>query len=800
MEALHVSKGTPSWITGMSKARTLQFLSLQAKGFVVDPFVCFTVKEWSSDRTEVLNRILFAHLGPVVIVRSSALAEDVSPALPPGTFHTELGVPVSSEGALATAIDRVIESYHRCAVTKGQHDLNGVTVQHQLLLPKLSGVLTSRDPVTGGPYYRIEFDDETGRTDTVTAGGSCKRIHIFRNAPTLMCPWDIIITAAQSVEEILKCDDLIVEFALSQDKQVHIFQARRRRPLGDKVHISDSAIERMLHASVAHVCTQPSAVWSDMADWNPAEMLGDRPHPLDISLYQHLITDKTWAWARASLGYTDVRPNKLMEVIACKPFINVDTAFQSLTPSELPAELKRRLIEGRLVFLREHPELHDKVELEVVFTCADPALPRRTQTLREVGFSEADTKAIEESLYFLTSVLLRRWETLLDQDTVLCIKLSRWRQKHPLRLHTSAELPDLADYIYLALSKCKQWGIFPFARLARLAFIARDLMNRLIVAGAFDQSWLDAFWASFRTVASTVAMSLRDVSDGNITRQNFNDRYGHLRPHTYDITSPRYDQIDLLPQQSQGHVKETPILRQIEHAKVLQNIARCLERANLPSEPTLFLRFVKAAVIGREDSKFVFSAVLSDSLEAIAAIGDRIGITRAELAYLTLDDVLLARDRSLTPSELRKQWVERITERHALWQIAKRVLLPPVIRSADDLFLVRPLASRPNFITSSVVEGTVVALAGGVPGRHLELDGNIVAIEAADPGFDWLFSRNIGALVTRFGGLASHMAIRCAEFGIPAVIGCGEELFQNICSAIRIRIDCGNKEILILEP
>jgi hypothetical protein len=34
------------------------------------------------------------------------------------------------------------------------------------------------------------------------------------------------------------------------------------------------------------------------------------------------------------------------------------------------------------------------------------------------------------------------------------------------------------------------------------------------------------------------------------------------------------------------------------------------------------------------------------------------------------------------------------------------------------------------------------------------------------------------------------MAIRCAEFGIPAAIGCGEQRFEVFLSAHQILLDC----------
>ena len=78
------------------------------------------------------------------------------------------------------------------------------------------------------------------------------------------------------------------------------------------------------------------------------------------------------------------------------------------------------------------------------------------------------------------------------------------------------------------------------------------------------------------------------------------------------------------------------------------------------------------------------------------------------------------------------------------------------------------------------------------------LTNKVVCIKSADPGYDYLFSKNIGGLITCYGGANSHMAIRCAEMGIPAVIGCGENNFERYCKAKNIEIDASNKQVKIL--
>ena len=43
------------------------------------------------------------------------------------------------------------------------------------------------------------------------------------------------------------------------------------------------------------------------------------------------------------------------------------------------------------------------------------------------------------------------------------------------------------------------------------------------------------------------------------------------------------------------------------------------------------------------------------------------------------------------------------------------------------------------------------------------------------------------------------MAIRCAEIGLPAAIGCGEILFERLKESSKIHLDCKNQQIFVLE-
>ena len=94
--------------------------------------------------------------------------------------------------------------------------------------------------------------------------------------------------------------------------------------------------------------------------------------------------------------------------------------------------------------------------------------------------------------------------------------------------------------------------------------------------------------------------------------------------------------------------------------------------------------------------------------------------------------------------------------------------LPPFLKNKRDLYVIENLKSRPNFVTKKSVLADVVLLTKNI---MQEVKNKVIVIENADPGFDWIFSKNPAGLIAKYGGVASHMAIRCSEIGLPAAIG-----------------------------
>ena len=122
-----------------------------------------------------------------------------------------------------------------------------------------------------------------------------------------------------------------------------------------------------------------------------------------------------------------------------------------------------------------------------------------------------------------------------------------------------------------------------------------------------------------------------------------------------------------------------------------------------------------------------------------------------------------------------------------------------IFSNLSSLEIVPFQISTPNFITNKKILGQIVKIESLVNINIKKIiSGKIVLIEGADPGYDWIFSFDIKALITKFGGANSHMSIRCSEFGLPAAIGCGEQIFHKIENSNTVLIDCESKKIEIV--
>eukprot|EP00977_Amphora_coffeiformis_P012699 scaffold3209_cov152-Amphora_coffeaeformis.AAC.3 len=715
------ARKTPNTFSFRSKARTLEALQGRLAHFQLCPQWIVTASDWRNDKRrenmiQTVMRDNSNNKSQRLMVRSSARNEDTEGSSLAGAYLSLSDVAPTELGA---AIDRVLASYQR-----HKDDQDGDCDQEVLVQPMVddvvaSGVVLTRELDSGSPYYVINYDAETTRTDGVTGGrGESESLLVRRAAAasvsakstssSALPPWvPLLLDSTIELEQVTECQELDLEFCVDTEHTIFLLQVR---PLAAKAKWTpvpdveiDRAVEDVRDQLGHYMKTTPkvglaghTTIFTEMTDWNPAEMIGTTPRPLALSLYRTLITDSVWAQARECMGYRKV-DGPLLQSFHGRPFIDVRKSLNSFLPAGLGTVdgedvVANKLINYQLDKLAERPELHDKVEFEVSLTCWDFSASKSRQYFVDAGLNTREA--------------------------------------------------------------------------ARHAFISRQLLHSM----------------SVRTVAIDLAQDLQRVSSGSLERDAFLKTYGHLRPNTYEITSWSYNER---PDLFLGHFGNTASTLQEFHLsrEIVGRVERALEQVGFKVSADDLFWYFATAIEGREKAKFAFTKTVSDILSTIMKWGGN-DFKREDLSFLSVEDILL--DSSIQENR------DKIRAAKDIYRLTRSIRLPHVIVEPGDVDIIRLPLGQPNFITDKSTTAATVFLT---PDKAAKVDGRIVMIENADPGFDWIFSHPIGGLITMYGGANSHMAIRCAEFGLPAAIGCGERLFNKLKEASVVELNAASKQL-----
>jgi len=233
-------------------------------------------------------------------------------------------------------------------------------------------------------------------------------------------------------------------------------------------------------------------------------------------------------------------------------------------------------------------------------------------------------------------------------------------------------------------------------------------------------------------------------------------------------------------------------------ARTSKALAAALRRLGLDDDVGRFDQFLRGAIEGREWSKFEFTRHLSLALNSLVEFGARHGISREQLSHIGWNDLDAIR-RSAPGGDIGQYLAAQAREGTAFYRTMRAVELPPLILSKDDIRCFVRQEDKANFIGSGKAIAAVLDLSEHPEPSHADLEGKIVIIQQADPGYDWLFLRQIAGLITVYGGANSHMAIRTAEFGLPAAIGIGEVTYEHIRGARSIMLDCESRQLSVLQ-
>lgn len=787
-----------------TKAQTLHRLQGLVTNSRIEDQVSFTVAEWDNGAKQVIDRIQTAFPDENLVIRSSALSEDGFTSANAGAYTSILNVDVTDEPALRSAIVEVVGSYPDGNIA------NQVLVQPMVEDVRVSGVAFTRTLAHGAPYYVVNYDDLTQSTDSITSGASRdhKTLLVHRNGSSRddLAPASVrnLLPALREIEDLLDYDSLDIEFAISASGMVHILQVRPIAVNHDRSPTSDDEVASLLEiASQRFQALQfrspfvvgESALFGVMPDWNPAEIIGTKPGRLAMGLYRYLIMDEIWATQRAEYGYRDVRPQPLLVAFAGHPYVDIRASFNSFVPANVDDELAGRLVDFYLEWLRRHPHLHDKVEFDVVPTCFALDFERWEQRLSiEGSFSAKEIHLLRDGLKAITLTAIERTEQdLRDID----------RLESRFQAISQSELPSLERALVL-LEDCRRYGTLPFSHLARSAFVAVTLLKSAVERQIISQAAMDAFLNSIRTVTHRFTEDAAATAEGSLDWDIFVSRYGHLRPGTYDITSPSYHENPdhfLAPVVERARGKQEPHTA-VDGKAWLQersNFGRALAEVGLEKDLDKLEQFMRNAIEGREYAKFAFTRHLSAALDAITDFGAGHDVTREDLGHIALEAFWAVRSGGMVTGEIGKWLHRQAQEGRQAQQQAKVIELPPLIMEDSEFHLFLYPSNQANFVGSGRVTASSVDLSAHSSAEPPNLAGKIALIPQADPGYDWLFGQEIAGLVTMYGGANSHMAIRAAEFGLPAAIGVGETQYGRLARATVLELDAANRLIQVIQ-
>ncbi len=772
-----------------TKAQNLKNLQTKLKKAKVLPLVLTSLEELISNENKILSDIQALKVNKLII-RSSSLSEDSMKNSNAGAFLSLANIDANSKDELLKALYKVANSMPSKS--------DEILIQPMLENITLCGVGFSVDKDNFSPYFCLQYD-ESGSNNSITDGSSksAKTYYHYREHLDFK---DIklqkIIELIKELESLYDCCFLDIEFAFAfKDNKEELF-CLQVRPLvmQEKENLFNAlpkeALQRFYKRFISLQNLRPrvlgeKALFGVMPDWNPAEIIGLRPKRLAFSLYKEIITDNVWAYQRDNYGYRDLRSHPLIHSFLGIPYVDVRLSFNSFIPKKLDENIAQKLVNFYLDKLNKNHELHDKIEFDIVYSCYDFNSSKKLQELLNHGFNENELKRLEFSLLELTNKIINPQSGLYLKDIKKACKL---KERYDSIVNSNF---SLIDKIYWLIEECKRYGTLPFAGVARAAFVAMQLLNSLVEINFISKEEKNDFLNSLNTVSKNLSKQTNNLN--SCTKNQFLIEFGHLRAGTYNILSPRYDEnfelyFETNQKDNNVYLEDKAFILPEEKMKALNAL---LKEHGLEITACKFFDFLKQSIEGRELLKFEFTRLLSKAIVYIEELGRYYDIKKEDLAHLDIKSILNLYS-SLYSINPREQFLEEIARNKKEYKLTQAIKLPSLLCNADEIFSFYNHSIIPNFITQKSIT------AFTAKENDKDLEGKIVLIYAADPGYDYLFTKNIAGLITCYGGANSHMAIRASELGMPAVIGVGEENFEKYLKAKKINIECESEQIFCL--
>ena len=753
-------------------------LNRSKKSFLVPKFLVFDVEMFEKNSDLVFKKVKTSFKSEKVAIRSSSSNED-NFSSNAGKYHSELNVNVKKK-SIISATKKVINSYEPINRIKEKF-----FIQRMITDSKLNGVIFTREQNNGFPFTTINFT-LGNKTNLITSGEQNGFVFKYINSyepKTKKFSIDKIHYFIKKLKKCIRFNNLDIEFSISASGKINLLQVRelnvKKNNEDSKVLLSYKLLEKKLNKILNDnsFLKGKSTIYSTMTDWNPAEIIGTKPNNLSYSLYSELITDYVWSKSRAYFNYCDLGETPLMYNFLGTPFIDLRADFNSFLPNNLNENLKNKLVNFYLNKYKKKPDFYfDKVESELIIANVDFSTNKKIKIF-EKNFNKNEIKIFIKELEKITN----------NSFEILKKSIEKYKKIEVLLNRIKYSKGNPINKIYNYINICKNYGTFPFANIARCAFISMNFLNSMVEDNILTKNEKKLYLNSLRTTTSRMLNELNKKS-----KKAFLKKFGHLRPSTYDINSLSYNE------NYNSYFNKTNTNNLVKNKKFKfsivqkEKIHKRLENLNLLITTDSFIKFLEQSIIHRENSKFFFTKSIELIFCEIKEIGRKFNIPKNDLCYIDIK-VIKNLYNNFTVSEVKKTLNENIKENKLNFNFNKNLPLPNNIINKEDIYSIFETDQKPSFIGEKNIRGDVFPLYK--KNFSKKMNNKIVCIKSADPGYDFIFTKNIKGLITEYGGPNSHMCIRCSELGIPAVIGVGSNTYEKVINSKQITLDFFNKTI-----
>ena len=690
-----------------------------------------------------------------IMIRSNSSSEDKDSSSSAGKYLSIGPIEKTDLETIKKSWEMVVNSYE-------EQDNQSVIFQNYIENAKSVSVLTSYK-VGSDSAYRTFSTYYGSETDAITSGKYSEINNFFMHRSFDILPkkyekYNVYLKIITQLEDLFKNKQLDIEMVLDKNNSPQLLQVR---PLMGKKLNKESIFEekdvidrnlknyKKLNKTTADRFGT-NQIYSNMSDMNPAEMIGKKPDNIAFGLYKFMFTDTTWNIQRGEFGYRKYSGGKLMELFNNVAYINVNHSLNSFLTRNLQKESCEEIINYQLNKLKENPHLHDSIEFDI--------------SRSSYVFDTVEEFSKEYKNIISPSEIIKWHNDLIQIDTQ---NKSTLEKNKKIILSTFSKLDKSFEYSKKENIKLiRDTMALPFTHHSRLGFVYFAQLNSLLEKEVISEDQKKLLLLSVNSISTKMKADAYEVKIGKKTLEGFLDVYGHIRAGNYNLLSSNLKN-NLNFTESLINNSEQPLEDNILPKDIYTNIEEYFTINKIPLKASAWIDMFQEGISTRENSKFYYTKGIDGILNEV---GEKNTSDRE------LFDLLDIEFNEENTSDMR----------------LKNVLMPDLITSNEDFYFYEEMSKNGNYIGQGTVIGDVLLIENEA-NRPNNLENKIVVIPAADPGWDWIFNYKIKSLVTKYGGPNSHMAIRCAEHNIPAILGVGENNFTVISNSKSLEIDFSNE-------